>query len=301
MRDILAGFIGSLLTNLDNGDPEVMKIEVEDLLQALSAVVGQLTVETYPPETRLCEQGANEDCFYIIARGQVAIWRQHGETSETRELIAHKNAGEFFGEMALILNAPRSADVITTQESVMLELNRRAFKKSLRISKRLADLLAQQTIKQLDENWHKDQEAQGKKSAPPFQLFTSYSSQDVVWVRELIGGLQKDLEDNNVTLWMDKLHIKPGEKWDRAVKNGLDSSHAMLLVLSERSVESENVADEWSYYREKGKPIIPVLMERCEPDYRLMRYQYIDFAKEQYADALAQVHARILELASNRS
>ncbi len=41
-------------------------------------------------------------------------------------------------------------------------------------------------------------------------------------------------------------------------------------------------------------------MEKCEPDFRLMRYQYIDFSKEQYADALAQVHARILELAGNR-
>lgn len=49
MRDVLAGFIGNLLGNLDQGDHEATKIEVEDLLQTLSTVIGQLQVETYPP------------------------------------------------------------------------------------------------------------------------------------------------------------------------------------------------------------------------------------------------------------
>lgn len=295
MRDVLVEIIGNILSGLESADSETMKNEMEDLLQAISSVIGQLKVETYPPNTRLCTEGAEEDKFYIIAKGEVAVYKQIGEASE-KQLLAHKSAGEFFGEMALVLNAPRSADVVTTQESIMLELDRRAFKKSTRISSRLADLMSQRTINQLDANWQKEQEVRGKRKIA-YQLFTSYSRQDEKFVRDLADNLQKSLADNNVTIWMDKTHIRPGDRWDQAVEDALDKCEAMLLILSENSTQSENVRDEWSYYIDEQKHIIPVLMEKCKRPPRLRRYQYIDFSDQIYADALAQLHARILELA----
>ena len=44
------------------------------------------------------------------------------------EPVATLGAGDFFGEIALLANVPRTATVTTTQESVLLTLNRKDFK-----------------------------------------------------------------------------------------------------------------------------------------------------------------------------
>lgn len=295
MRDILVEVFGKLVSDLDSSDLGVMKNEVEDLLQALMSIISQLKVETYAPDTKLCVEGAEEDKFYIIAKGEVAIYKQLAE-GDQKDLLAHKGPGDFFGEMALVLNAPRSADVITTKESLMLELDRRAFRKATRISERLANLMSQRTIEQLDENWHKEHYKRGQKRLPSFHIFTSYSRRDEEFALKLVQDLQSKLNDNNVTIWIDQLNIRPGEEWDKIIEKALHTCEAMLLVLSTNSIESDNVRDEWTFYRDEGKAIIPVMKEKCKLPYRVRRYQYLDFYQETYTNALAQAHARILEL-----
>ncbi len=296
MREAISTLISSILAGLQADNAEETKNNIEDLLQSVAAVLGQFTVETYPPGITLCTEGRMEDRFYVIAQGEVAIYKQIGQRSE-KELLATKGPGEFFGEMALVLNAPRSADVITTANSIVLELDRRAFKKATRISPHLAGLMSQRTIEHLDTNWHKEHDRRG--AAPPrrFSLFTSYSSSDREFASRLVEHLQSRLDDNNVTVWIDKASIRGGDKYDRVIEEALIKCDAMLLLLSERSVASENVRDEYTYYKEENKPIIPILVEKCTRPPLLRRYQYIDFTKELYADALAQLHARILELA----
>lgn len=299
MREAMVDLLTNILGDLKQSDPEAAKVEMEDLLQAVASVIGQLKVETYPPDVRLCLEGADEDKFYIIARGQVAIYKQL-VSGEEKQLLAHKGPGEFFGEMALVLNQPRSADVVTTEESIMLELDRRAFKKSTRISSRLANLMSQRTMSQLDENWQKEQEIRGVRKRSTFSLFTSYSRQDEEIVQKVVDNIQDSLADNKVKVWMDQKDIRPGDRWDVSVDEALASNNAMLLFLSEHSVKSENVRDEWSYYIDEQKPIIPVLIEKCNRPARLRRYQYIDFSGDD-PGALAQLHARILELADGEA
>jgi CRP-like cAMP-binding protein len=294
MRDAISALITSMLAGLQADSADQTKNNIEDLLQAAAALLGQVTVETYPSGVRLCTEGQEEDRFYIIAGGAVAIYKQIGAAS-AKELLATKGVGEFFGEMALVLNAPRSADVVTTAPSMMLEVDRRAFKKATRISPHLASLMSQRTIENLDANWHIEQNRRGP--ARRFTLFTSYSSRDRDFVSQLVEHLQQRLEDNNVDIWIDQAGIRGGDKWDRVIEEALMSCDAMLLMLSESSVASENVADEYIYYKEEKKPIIPIMIEKCARPVAVRRYQYIDFSRELYADGLAQLHARILELA----
>lgn len=288
----MAELISSALSDIQGDNDAAIKDHLEDLLQALAAVIGQLKVESYPAAKRLCTQGANEDTFYIIARGEVEVYLQN-ETE--RKMVARKGAGDFFGEMALILDTPRSADVITSVPSIMLELDRRSFKRATRISERLASLLSERTMKQLDANRRQTQEL-GRVQMPPFRIFTSYSRQNQDFVRKLIADLQATLTASNIRLWLDQVDIPIGAEWDRAVESALESCDAMLLVLSEASAQSENVRDEWMYYKEAKKPIIPVLQENCKKPFQLVRLQHVDFVDQPYASALAQVHMRILEL-----
>lgn len=187
MREAISAMITNVLAGLETDSPDQTKNNIEDLLQAIAAVLGQFTVETYPPGVTLCVEGKEEDRFYVIAQGEVAIYKQIGQSNQ-KELLATKGTGEFFGEMALVLNAPRSADVITTADSIMLELDRRAFKKATRISPHLAAMMSQRTIENLDANWHKEQDRLGRSATRTFRLFTSYSSRDREFVSQLVEG-----------------------------------------------------------------------------------------------------------------
>ena len=69
--------------------------------------------------------GEPGDAFYVIMDGHALVVRESG-----RPLKLH--AGEFFGELALIENAPRSADVIATDDVTALVIGHTAFKRLLR-------------------------------------------------------------------------------------------------------------------------------------------------------------------------
>ena len=294
MREILAELLTNVLGNFGDASDEVVKTQLEDLLQAIAAAISGLKVESYPSDTILCHAGAIEDTFYVIVRGSVDVLLPvDGE----RKKVATKDPGEFFGEMALVLDQPRSADVVTTQDSVVLELDRRSFKRAMRISDQLADLMSQRTIDQFDENQRVHKSAEIVMT--PFKLFTSYARTNQDFVLKLVEDLQEDLLEENITFWIDQKHIPKGYPWDRAIESALEDCNAMLLVLSESSVDSENVRDEWNYCKEEGKTIIPVLIEDCKLPFNMRRLEHVNFFNQARANAIAQVHTRIMQLADS--
>ncbi len=81
-------------------------------------------ISTYPPGIYLCTEGKIEDTFYIMLSGRVDVFR----TKEGKRFVLdYQEAGSSFGEIALILDTPRSADVVTTQETTVLEISRADF------------------------------------------------------------------------------------------------------------------------------------------------------------------------------
>ena len=54
MRDAISTIISSVLAGLQASSPDQTKSNIEDLLQAAAALLGQFTVETYPPGVTLC-------------------------------------------------------------------------------------------------------------------------------------------------------------------------------------------------------------------------------------------------------
>lgn len=67
------------------------------------------------------QQGDAGDFLYIITRGEVAVIRE--EPEQGPKMIAKLGPGEYFGEMALLSNAPRTATVrtLTSVDAVMIE------------------------------------------------------------------------------------------------------------------------------------------------------------------------------------
>ncbi|MDX2096868.1 MAG: cyclic nucleotide-binding domain-containing protein, partial [Leptolyngbyaceae cyanobacterium bins.59] len=70
------------------------------------------------------EEGSTQDDFFIIYRGNVLI-RKH--IRSTYRDLARLGSGEYFGDMALFEQAPRSATAIAETDCTLLSLERSHF------------------------------------------------------------------------------------------------------------------------------------------------------------------------------
>jgi CRP-like cAMP-binding protein len=87
------------------------------------AAVGRLKL--FRAGATIVRLGEPGDTFYVILDGNALVVREAGRPLKLRP-------GDFFGELALIENAPRSADVIATADVTALTIGHTAFKRLLR-------------------------------------------------------------------------------------------------------------------------------------------------------------------------
>ena len=73
--------------------------------------------------------GDQTDALYIILSGRFKVMMSDAEGKEV--ILAILSGGEFFGEMGLVDDAPRSASVVAIEPCELLVLTRRDFKKCM--------------------------------------------------------------------------------------------------------------------------------------------------------------------------
>ncbi len=109
--------------------PGIRPDEIEEL-------IANSQVHSYVPGAILCRENEVEDRFYMILEGEVEVTKNINNT-EVR-LLKTLAPGDFFGEMALIHNAPRAATVTAKTELTTLELDKAAFDRVLQKSSSIA-------------------------------------------------------------------------------------------------------------------------------------------------------------------
>jgi phosphoribosyl 1,2-cyclic phosphodiesterase len=88
---------------------------------------------TLPAGEHIVTQGTKGDSFYIIVNGTVQVVKNGVPIKRYR-------AGDYFGEMAILLDSPRNADVIAKTDVDLVALDRNDFLASLRGSEMLTRL-----------------------------------------------------------------------------------------------------------------------------------------------------------------
>lgn len=88
-------------------------------------LAGQLASIRVPADTTVFSQGDAGDTLFLIQEGKVEIRIQDEE--ETPVILATLGPGEYFGDMALLDDQPRSATVVTETPCVFLTLSRAPF------------------------------------------------------------------------------------------------------------------------------------------------------------------------------
>ncbi|MBZ0299905.1 MAG: SUMF1/EgtB/PvdO family nonheme iron enzyme [Anaerolineae bacterium] len=81
--------------------------------------------------------------------------------------------------------------------------------------------------------------------------------------------------------------------WSSAIQQGLDSGELLIVVISPDSMTSRNVEDEWQYYLDHGKAVVPVLLEPAKIHFQLNRLQYIDFHTQPFDIAINHLYAEL--------
>jgi CRP-like cAMP-binding protein len=106
------------------------------------------SVSTYAVGDKIFEQGELGTEMYIILDGEVDILKNiNGES----HLLSHLEKGDFFGEMALLENVPRSADAIARTEVKALVINGSRFDEMLHKNPEIAVRIIRKYSKRLRE------------------------------------------------------------------------------------------------------------------------------------------------------
>jgi hypothetical protein len=114
-------------------------------------------------------------------------------------------------------------------------------------------------------------------------VFLCHCSEDKPMVREI----DRVLKSNGFQPWLDEDDIFPAHLWDREIKEGLRSSHAVIVCLSNMFVRKEGYVQKELRYaidiaNEKPEGVvflIPVRLENCEILPSLADLQFIDWFK----------------------
>jgi signal transduction histidine kinase len=123
--------------------PGIKPDEIEEL-------IANSSIRTYEPGTVLCRENAVEDRFYMILEGEAEVTKSINN-NEVR-LLKTLRPGDFFGEMALIHNAPRAANVIAKTALTALELDKAAFNRVLHNSTSIALAMVSEISNRLRQN-----------------------------------------------------------------------------------------------------------------------------------------------------
>jgi CRP-like cAMP-binding protein len=96
----------------------------------LERVTTLLTSRECPKDAQIVTQDEPGDALFIIARGRVKVVLYGDNGREV--ILTILKAGEFFGEMSLVDDLPRSANVIASEDSTVLILKRDQFTEYVR-------------------------------------------------------------------------------------------------------------------------------------------------------------------------
>lgn len=115
------------------------------------------------------------DTFYIILSGSVEVF-----VIKLNKFLSTMQAGQFFGELSLMLGIPRTATVRSLEDTVVFVINSKGFKKLLQEHDNIADMIIQELEK------HQEELAQRQQQ-----------------LRDL-GLIQADEDDKNPMNWVRK-------------------------------------------------------------------------------------------------
>jgi CRP-like cAMP-binding protein len=106
--------------NVDNVPPIPLFSDLPR--DAFMALTERMDLRVAGVDEPLIVEGGSGDSMFVIIQGRVKVARQNDDGTET--ILAELSDGTFFGEMALLSDAPRTASVVCTEETMLFVISR---------------------------------------------------------------------------------------------------------------------------------------------------------------------------------
>jgi CRP/FNR family cyclic AMP-dependent transcriptional regulator len=118
----------------------------EDQLRTLATMVNR---KSLPRGAMVMAAGDPTDSLYIVLSGRLKVMMSDADGKEV--ILSILGPGEFFGEMGLIDDSPRSASVIGIEPCELLSISKRDFNKCLADSSEMAMAVMRGLVQRLRE------------------------------------------------------------------------------------------------------------------------------------------------------
>ncbi|MBZ8183276.1 cyclic nucleotide-binding domain-containing protein [Oscillatoria salina] len=128
----------------------------------------------------LFHEGDPGDAFYIVLSGAVEVY-----TEKINKHLASLGAGQFFGELALMLGVPRTASVRAKEETILFGISQQGFEKLLHEHPELAEVIVEELGK------HQEELAQRQEELRRLGLVDAAEDDKnlILWVRKRLKNL----------------------------------------------------------------------------------------------------------------
>ncbi|MBN1966373.1 MAG: toll/interleukin-1 receptor domain-containing protein [Anaerolineae bacterium] len=131
------------------------------------------------------------------------------------------------------------------------------------------------------------------------KIFLSYAHSDGGTAAE---RLREELEYAEYEVWRDVENMRGGVDWQEQVTDVLHEVDTILLLLTPDAVQSESVTWEWTGALFLKKPLIPLLIERCDVPQRLTNVHYHNMTSpERYSLAYSALIRDLNRIAAGKA
>lgn len=96
--------------------------------EQIAQITDCLQVRTYEAGTNIITQDEEGKEFFILEKGEARVWKRVGQDEQT---YIHYYGGELFGEIALVRDVPRQANITAETTCTVLVLSRAQFERLL--------------------------------------------------------------------------------------------------------------------------------------------------------------------------
>jgi len=114
-------------------------------------IIKRITLEYFPKNYVVFNEGDSGDAFYIIKKGVVRIFHPHDNLEDDVE-VSILGDNDFYGEMALISERPRNASAQTLEETEVFKLKKEDFINLVTNNSDMASRISSEFLKRLKIN-----------------------------------------------------------------------------------------------------------------------------------------------------
>ncbi|PIU40235.1 MAG: hypothetical protein COT00_02730, partial [Candidatus Omnitrophica bacterium CG07_land_8_20_14_0_80_50_8] len=186
----------------------------------LKAISQLMRLVEYHRDEVVYHEGVPSESFYVVVSGR---FEASASPKEKKTILAYLRRGDYFGEMSMLTNEPHSSTVRALSDSLLLELEKEDFKKtvehnatiSLEISRRLSSRLS-----------GKDSRSRSLLRSDIVSVFSNYYQEDrAEFSINLAASLHHETRQKVVLIDMDPDGQINGLKRHQAKKHPLAQFH----------------------------------------------------------------------------